>query len=400
MAPEETGTIFEEMGFEYIGPVDGHDLPTLLEVFRNIRELDYPVFVHAITVKGKGYQVAEEDSRKWHGVVPFDLESNDMVKAAGPVTYTQAFGDAAIECAEADPQVVAITAAMPDGTGLTKFQKTFPKRYFDTGIAEQHAVTFAAGLAAGGFKPFCAIYSTFLQRGFDQVLHDVCIQNLPVRFFMDRAGLVGDDGPTHHGAFDISFLSFLPNMVLLAPRDTTELREMTHWVATYEKHPTAVRYPRGSSDARLPEVRTPISFGKAEVLKRAADGLSESICLCAVGSMVSIAWEAALELEQRGVGCSVINARFVKPIDAETICELAESAGRLITIEENVETGGFGPMVRSAMHAAGLGHIPHTVLSLPDKFVEHGSIDLIRRDCGLCAENVVRQALSLVAAPR
>ncbi len=396
MAPEETGTIFEEMGFEYIGPVNGHDLPTLLEVFRNIRELDYPVFVHAITVKGKGYQVAEEDSRKWHGVVPFDLESNDMVKAAGPITFTQAFGDAAIEAAEADPTVVAITAAMPDGTGLTKFQHVFPKRYFDTGIAEQHAVTFAAGMAASGYKPFCAIYSTFLQRGFDQVLHDVCIQNLPVRFFMDRAGLVGDDGPTHHGAFDISYLTMMPNMVLLAPRDTTELREMTHWMAEYNDHPTAVRYPRGAGDDRLPEARTPITAGIAEVLSRASNIAAESITLCAVGSMVSLAWEAAQTLEKRGIACTVINARFVKPLDAKTVCQAAADTGRLITIEENAASGGFGQAVRSALHDAGLGHIAHSILAIPDQFIEQGSVAVIRKECGLSVENIVSEALKLV----
>ena len=397
LAPHETGTIFEEMGFEYIGPVDGHDLPTLLEVFRNIRELDFPVFVHAMTVKGKGYHVAEEDSRKWHGVVPFDLESNEMVKAAGPVTYTQAFGDAAIECASADPKVVCITAAMPDGTGLTAFQKMYPQRYFDTGIAEQHAVTFAAGMAANGLKPFCTIYSTFLQRGFDQVLHDVCIQNLPVRFFMDRAGLVGDDGPTHHGAFDISFLSFIPNMVFLAPRDTTELREMTRWMASYDRHPTAMRYPRGSSDDRLPESRSPIALGKAEVLRTASPKAKESITICAIGSMVGEAWEAARLLEEQGIEATVINARFVKPIDAETIGEAVRQTGKLITIEENAAPGGFGEAVHRALNELGLSHLPHTVIALPDHFVEHGTQSLIRRDCGLTADNIVEKAKALVA---
>ncbi|MFN8220055.1 MAG: 1-deoxy-D-xylulose-5-phosphate synthase [Fimbriimonadales bacterium] len=304
-APEDTGTVFEEMGWEYIGPVDGHDVLTLLEIFRNVRDLHGPVFVHALTVKGKGYEVAEDDARKWHGVVPFDLDSCEMAKTSGPVTYTQAFGDAALECAEQDEKVVAITAAMPDGTGLTKFSKVFPDRYYDVGIAEQHAVTFAAGLAAGGLKPFCTIYSTFLQRGFDQVLHDVCIQNLPVRFFMDRAGLVGDDGPTHHGAFDISFLTFIPNMVLLAPRDTTELREMTRFARDFDNGPLAVRYPRGSSDDRLPEQRTPIAFGKAEVL-----GEGDDLTIVAVGSMVSVAWEARAELQAQGISATVINARL------------------------------------------------------------------------------------------
>jgi 1-deoxy-D-xylulose-5-phosphate synthase len=392
-APSETGTIFEEIGFEYIGPIDGHDVLTLLEVFRNVRELKGPTFVHALTVKGKGYEVAEEDSRKWHGVVPFDLEANEMVKATGPVTYTQAFGDAAIECAEKDPAVVAITAAMPDGTGLTKFAHEYPERYYDVGIAEQHAVTFAAGLAAGGMKPFCAIYSTFLQRGFDQVLHDVAIQNLPVRFFMDRAGLVGDDGPTHHGAFDISFLSFIPNLVLLAPRDTTELRQMTHWMSDYSDHPSAVRYPRGSSDDRLPEQRSPIQFGRAEVL---ADPAGASVTIAAIGSMVSVAYEAAELLNQTGVKAAVINGRFIKPLDGDTICESARRSGCLITIEENVRRGGFGEAVRDEMHERGLGHVPHKLLALPDAFVEHGTQAVIRADCGLDAASVVEAAKVLL----
>ncbi|HVT11686.1 MAG TPA: 1-deoxy-D-xylulose-5-phosphate synthase [Fimbriimonadaceae bacterium] len=396
-APTETGTIFEEMGFEYIGPIDGHDLPTLLEVFRNVRELKGPVFVHALTVKGKGYDVAEEDSRKWHGVIPFDLEACEMVKAAGPITYTQAFGDAAVECAEQDERVVAITAAMPDGTGLAKFSQVFPDRYYDVGIAEQHAVTFAAGLAAGGMKPFCAIYSTFLQRGFDQVLHDVAIQNLPVRFFMDRAGLVGDDGPTHHGAFDISYLSLIPNLVLLAPRDTTELREMTHWMRGYDEHPTAVRYPRGSSDDRLPESRGAIQFGKAEIL---VDPEKATVTLAAVGSMVSVAYEAAQTLADEGILAAVINARFLKPIDADTVCDLAERTGALVTIEENVRTGGYGEAVRDALHERALGHIRHKVLALPDRFVEHGSQPQIRSDCSLDAKSVVEAAKAVTRIRR
>ena len=391
-APEQTGTIFEEMGWEYIGPVDGHHLPSLLEILRNVRELHGPIFVHAITVKGKGYEVAEEDARKWHGVIPFDLEASEMTKAAGPVTYTQAFGDAAIECAEADPLVVAITAAMPDGTGLTAFSKKFPDRYFDVGIAEQHAVTFSAGLAAGGLKPFCAIYSTFLQRGYDQVLHDVCIQNLPVRFFMDRAGLVGDDGPTHHGAFDVSFLTCIPNMVLMAPRDTTELRLMAAFMMDYNSGPIAVRYPRGASDDRLPEQRSPIAFGRAEVLREGTD-----ICLCAVGTMVSAAWEAASLLSAQGIEASVINARFIKPLDAETIASYAASCGKLITIEESVRTGGFGQQTRDALIERGV-NVPHVLMALPDHFVEHGAQPLIRKDCGLDAAGIVEQTLVLLGA--
>ncbi len=393
-APEDTGTIFEEMGYEYIGPIDGHDLLTMLEVFRNVRELKGPTFVHALTVKGKGYEVAEEDSRKWHGVIPFDLESCEMNKVAGPVTYTQAFGSAAIECAEIDPKVVAITAAMPDGTGLTEFAKKFPDRYYDVGIAEQHAVTFAAGMAAGGMKPFCAIYSTFLQRGFDQVLHDVALQKLPVRFFLDRAGLVGDDGPTHHGAFDISMLSFIPNTVLLAPRDTTELREMINWMKDFDRLPSVVRYPRGASDDRLPEARTSIQLGKGEVI---FDSSTPQVAFVAVGSMVSVAHEVARSLDQQNIGSTVVNARFIKPLDAELICREAQRSGRVVTLEENSRRGGFGESVRDMLHERGLGHLPHKIISLPDHFVEHGTQKLIRADCGLDAASVEQQVLSLIS---
>ncbi len=395
LAPRDTGTIFEEMGWEYIGPVDGHDLPTLLEVFRNVRELSGPVFVHAITVKGKGYDVAEEDARKWHGVIPFDLQACEMAKSSGPVTYTQAFGDAALEAAQADPTVVAITAAMPDGTGLTKFASALPDRYYDTGIAEGHAVTFAAGMAAGGLRPLCAIYSTFLQRGFDQVLHDVCLQNLPVRFFLDRAGLVGDDGPTHHGAFDVSYLTLIPNIVLLAPRDTTELREMTHWMGGYDDGPSAVRYPRGTSDDRLPEARTPITIGKAEVLCEGDD-----VTLCAVGSMVSVAWEAASMLREKGVNATVLNARFLKPLDAGGIAAHAARTRGLITIEESVRTGGFGQQVRDSLHEGGLGGLPHTILALPDAFVEHGTQTILRAEAGLSADAIREATLLLLGARR
>lgn len=408
-APEETGTIFEELGWEYIGPIDGHDLPTLLEIFRNVRELKGPTFVHAITVKGKGYEVAEEDARKWHGVVPFDVEACEMVKAAGPPTYTQVFGDAAIECAERDPKVVTITAAMPDGTGLNGFASKFPDRFYDVGIAEQHAVTFAAGLAAGGLKPFCAIYSTFLQRAFDQVLHDVCIQNLPVRFFMDRAGLVGDDGPTHHGAFDISYLSLIPNLILMAPRDTTELREMAHFAAGYDRGPLAVRYPRGSGDEGLPEARTPIAYGKAEVLGQPGEDAKSDgtrnpktenrnrVTILAVGSMVGPAWKAAGLLQKKGIGAIVVNARFLKPLDLETIRSCAEKTGTMLVVEENVRRGGFGEAVRDALADSGC-KAPVRILALPDRFVEHGSQPLIRRDCGLDADGIAAAAEALVSA--
>lgn len=393
LAPEETGTIFEEIGWEYIGPVDGHDLPTLLEVFRNVRELSGPVFVHALTVKGKGYEVAEEDSRKWHGVVPFDLEGGAMAKAPGPVTYTQAFGDAAIACAELDPKVVAITAAMPDGTGLNAFSKKFPDRYFDTGIAESHAVTFAAGLAAGGLKPFCAVYSSFLQRGFDQVLHDVCLQNLPVRIFLDRAGLVGDDGPTHHGAFDLSYLTPIPNLVVLAPRDTTELREMMHWMLGFDQGPSAIRYPRGASDERLPEARSPIALGKAEVIRSGDD-----LTIFALGSMVSAAFEAAATLSVRGIETTVVNLRFAKPLDQTLISDAAAKTGRYLVIEENVRAGGVGQAIRDVLHEFGQGALPHAILGLPDHFVEHGTQPILRQLVGLDAPSLILEAEKLMGS--
>lgn len=401
LAPEETGTIFEEMGFEYIGPVDGHDLSTLLDVFRKVRELDYPVFVHALTVKGKGYEVAEDDSRKWHGVAPFDVATSQLPSKGGAIAYTQVFGDAMCEVAKEDPNVVAITAAMPDGTGLTGFSKEFPDRYYDVGIAEQHAVTFAAGLAAGGIKPFCAIYSTFLQRGFDQVLHDVCIQNLPVRFVMDRAGLVGDDGPTHHGVFDVAFLSCIPNIALIAPRDATELREMMRFMTGYGKGPIAMRYPRGNAEDVLPESRTPIQDGKAEVLG-IPDGLEgePNVVIVAVGSMVAESWRAAKLLAQEGVKALVVNARFIKPIDMATLGDLVKKTPKLVTVEESVRTGGFGQQVRDALALEGLADVRHTIVSLPDSFVEHGAQPIIRSESGLSPESIADACRTVVQSKR
>ncbi len=396
-APEQTGTIFEEMGFEYIGPVDGHDLLGMLEIFRNLREVRGPLFVHAITVKGKGWELSEEDSRKWHGVTPFDSETGDVPKkSSGPVQYTKAFGEAIVEIAKTDPHVVAITAAMPDGTGLNKFAETFPDRYYDVGIAEQHGVTFAAGLAAGGLKPFCTIYSTFLQRGFDQVLHDVAIQNLPVRFVMDRAGLVGADGPTHHGAFDISFLRCIPNMVLIAPRDATEMLEMLGFMKNYNKGPIAMRFPRGATPETLPEQRTPVEYGKAEVLGTPT-GLPARVTIAALGSMVDVAWNAATVLAEEGIGINVINARWAKPIDFETI--FSEGIGALVTMEEGSRSGGYGQAVRDEIHERGLS-IKHTLMALPDKFIDHGDQSRLLDENGLGVADVKAAVLNLVRAGR
>jgi 1-deoxy-D-xylulose-5-phosphate synthase len=390
-APEDTGAIFEELGFEYIGPIDGHDLDVLLDVLVNVRSLKGPVFVHAITVKGKGYEVAEGDARKWHGVTPFDPDTCEMSSSSGPISYTNQFGETLLSLAKDDPKIMAITAAMPDGTGLTKFGKELPGQYFDVGIAEQHAVTFAAGLAAGGLKPACAIYSTFLQRGWDQVLHDVAIQNLPVRFFMDRAGLVGADGTTHHGAFDIGYLMMIPNFVLLAPRDTTELGEMIRFAMDYDKGPIAVRYPRGSADDTLPESRTPIAFGKAEPLRHGSD-----VALIGYGSTTALMNRAADVLAQEGIDAAVLNLRFAKPLDEEEILGLARRTRRLVVAEENVAPGGIGEAILKLLHENGLGDIPVRMHALPDRFIEHGSQSDLLREAGLTVAAFAEAAESLV----
>lgn len=392
-APEDTGAIYEELGFQYYGPVDGHDLDVLLDLFENSRSLKGPVFLHAITVKGKGYDVAEQDSRKWHGVVPFDPDKRELPSSGGPVSFTQVFGETLYEIAKKDKSVIAITAAMPDGTGLSGFASKLPDQFVDVGICEQHAVTFAAGLAAGGAKPACAIYSTFLQRGFDQVLHDVAIQNLPVRFFLDRAGLVGADGATHHGSFDISYLSLIPNMTILAPRDTTELSEMMRFAMKYAKGPIAVRYPRGCADEELPESRTRIRFARAETLREGTD-----VGLIGIGSTVSHCFRAAKMLQAYGIEAEVLNARFAKPLDTAAILALADKVGRLVVTEENVAAGGFGESVVRTLRESGASHVKTVCLSLPDSFVEHGSQSELLRDVGITPENIADLARALVRA--
>lgn len=396
-APEETGTIFEEMGFEYIGPVDGHDLEGLFDIFTNLRDVPGPLFVHALTVKGKGYNVAEEDATKWHGVIPFDISKCEMeAKSGGSPAFTSIFGDAMVEVAKNDGSVVAITAGMPDGTGLGKYAAEFPDRFYDVGIAEEHAVTLAAGQAAGGLKPFVAIYSTFLQRAFDQIAHDVALQHLPVRFVLDRAGLVGADGPTHHGTLDISYLGMIPDMVLCAPRDGTELREMMGFMAGYNRGPIALRYPRGSSPEGLPEERSAVHLGKAEILGCPSGSSNPSFTIAAYGSMVSPAWEAAKILADQGVDVCVINARWAKPIDADTIGHWAQKTGHLITVEENVASGGFGEMTRRALEARDI-FVRFKALTLPDRPVEHGDQKQLLSDVGLTPEGIAAQALAALA---
>ncbi len=388
VAPEDTGAIFEEMGFKYIGPIDGHNLDILLDIFADAKELTGPVLIHALTIKGKGYNFAEDDARKWHGVTPFTIVDGKIEPGSSGESFTSVFGQEMVRHARADEKIVAITAAMPDGTGLTPFSKEFPDRFYDVGIAEQHAVCWAAGLAAGGLKPVCAIYSTFLQRAFDQLAHDVCIQNLPVRLMLDRGGLVGADGATHHGALDLSYLSLLPNMVVMAPRDIPEFRTMIEYALGYEEHPIAIRYPRGGSPAcGLPAEHEPIRHGKGELLREGKD-----VALIAIGTMVGTAWEAAQSLERSGLSAAVFNARFAKPIDAEAILELAHMTRFLIVLEENVGRGGVGEAVKSLLFDHDLSGVRVRHLCLPDAFVEHGSQDQLLADCGLTAQDAVRVA--------
>src|SRR6185295_14651496 len=333
--------LFEEFGFKYYGPIDGHDLPTVIDVLKQLKEVKGPVLLHTLTRKGKGYRFAEEDARKFHGVSSFDKLTGTSAKKPSAPAYTEVFGQTLSELAAQDPAIVAITAAMPDGTGLAKFATSFPARFHDVGIAEQHGTCFAAGLAAAGAKPFATIYSTFLQRAYDQIVHDVAVQNLPVRFALDRAGLVGEDGATHHGVFDIAYLRCLPGFVLMAPKDENEFRHMLATMAAHSQGPIAVRYPRGSGLGVTmdPEPR-PIPIGEAELLESGSD-----LVMVAYGTMVAPARAAAKLLAGVGVWAAVINARFAKPLDERLILEWAKRTGRVVTLEEAALPGGFGDAV-------------------------------------------------------
>ena len=345
--------------------------------------------VHVLTVKGKGIPYAEANSRTYHGLGKFSPDDGRTEPKSAGVTYTDAFVETLNDLAETDDKIIGITAAMPDGTGLNKFAKLHPERFFDVGIAEQHAVVFAAGLAAEGFKPVCAIYSTFLQRAYDPIIHDVALQHLPVRFFLDRAGLVGDDGGTHHGVFDLAYLRCVPNLVLMAPKDTDEMRSMTRFALDYEVGPIAVRYPRGGQDA-LGERTEPIQLGQAETLRDGSD-----VALIALGAGVKIALDAAEILADKGVSATVINARFCKPLDAETILAAARRCGSVVTLEDGVAHGGFGSAVLELLAAHGVT-VPATLLGLPDHFIEHGTVPLLRELAGLTAEETARKALAQV----
>ena len=378
------GMLFENMGITYLGPVDGHNIPALCKVLKEAKKLDHAVLIHVITKKGKGYKPAEKNPSIFHGVGPFDIATGKENGKKKEPSYTEVFSRKLCQLGENHPKLVAVTAAMPDGTGLAAFGKKFPDRFFDVGIAEAHAVTSAAGMAAAGLRPVVAIYSSFLQRGYDQVLHDVCIQNLPVLFAVDRAGLVGSDGETHQGIFDYSYLTSIPNMTVMAPKNLWELRAMMEFAMDYNA-PLAIRYPRGTAYRGLREYRQPIIYGKGELLCEESD-----IALLAVGSMVSTAEHIREKLKEEGYSCSLANGRFVKPFDKELTERLAKNHRLLVTLEENVLQGGYGLAVTAYIHS----HYPEVKvvnIALPDAYVEHGNVSLLRKGLGIDSDSIIRR---------
>jgi len=386
------GMLFEGFGFDYFGPLDGHNLDELSETLKNAAQIDGPVFLHVLTQKGKGYQPAEDNAPKFHGVGPFD-EQTGILKGgkAGAPSFTNVFSDTLVALAEKDPRIIAITAAMTEGTGLKKFSERFPKRFFDVGIAEQHAVTFASGLSCQGMRPVVTIYSTFMQRAYDQVIHDVCLQKLPVTFAMDRGGLVGADGPTHHGVFDMSFLRHVPNLTFAVPRDEIELQRVMKTASEHEG-PFAYRYPRGNGlGLELPEVIEPVEVGRGELLRQGSEGL-----IIALGTMVQEALAAAELLQQQGLSIAVMDARFVKPIDEDMILSQAGTLSFIITAEENSLQGGFGSAVLELLNDHGLD-IPVARVGIPDHFVGQGTQNELREELGLTARGLCDTVNRLMA---
>ena len=378
------GMLFEDMGITYLGPVDGHNVQEMIRVFKEAKRVQHAVLVHVITKKGKGYKPAEENPARFHGVEPFDIKTGNPLKKKEFPSYTDVFSEKICELAGKNKRIVALTAAMPDGTGLTKFAKEFPKRFFDVGIAEEHAVTFGAGLAAAGMKPYIAVYSSFLQRSYDQILHDVCIQDLPVVFAIDRAGLVGGDGETHQGIFDLSYLNSIPNMSIFAPKNKYELADILKYSVHYDG-PLAIRYPRGEAYDGLKEFRQPIVYGKSEIIYKEKD-----IALLAAGSMVKVAEEVRKQLKEKGYRVSLVNARFVKPLDEACIEELCQTHRLIVTMEENVLNGGFGEIVTRFIN--GLDYQGKILnIGVPNFYLEHGAVELLRKECGLDAESIVKK---------
>ncbi len=380
------GMLFENMGITYLGPVDGHNITDLVRVLKEASKVKGAVLVHAITNKGQGYEPAERHPSRFHGTEPFVIESGLPAKKRTKANYTDIFSTVMRKMGDRDKKVVAITAAMADGTGLKRFRNMFPKRFFDVGIAEEHAVTFAAGLAAAGLKPVFAVYSSFLQRAYDQILHDVCIQDLPVVFAVDRAGLVGSDGETHQGIFDLSYLSSIPNMCIMAPKNKWELSDMMKFAINFE-HPIAVRYPRGEAYDGLQEFRAPIEYGRSELLYDEAE-----IALVAVGSMVKTAIEVRERLKEAGYHCTLVNARFVKPLDEELLYTLAQEHKLVVTLEENVLSGGFGEHVVQYLNQCGCDCRVMNV-AISDEYVEHGNVDILRKELGIDVDAVTKRTL-------
>ena len=381
------GMFFEDMGITYLGPVDGHDLKTLIKTLNEAKRVNHAVLVHVVTKKGKGYLPAETNPSKFHGTGPFDVTTGETIGGSGKDSYTDIFSKVLADIGKKDEKVVAITAAMADGTGLSRFAKLFPERFFDVGIAEEHAMTFAAGLAAGGMKPVFAVYSSFLQRAFDQTIHDVCLQNLPVVIAVDRAGLVGSDGETHQGVFDLSFLSLIPNLSILSPKNRWEMADMVRFAVGFQ-YPIALRYPRGEAYEGLKEFRAPIEYGKSELLYEESE-----IAVMFVGHMSFLAEQVREDLKAAGYQCSLINARFVKPLDTEMIRKISENHRILVTIEENVLTGGFGEQVEDFVMREDIPLKVRTI-GISDDYVEHGNVDVLRKEVGLDRESIVKKVIA------
>jgi len=388
--------LFEQLGWRYFGTVDGHDLPELLDLINHVKDLDGPIIIHTITQKGKGYAFAEEDAHKYHGVTPFEPEDGKFVKkksSGNAISFSQVFGNKLGELMERDEQVVVVTAAMLSGTGIVKLQPTYPERVLDVGIAEGHAVTCSAGLATTGSKPFVAIYSTFLQRALDHIIHDVAIQKLPVRFMLDRAGFVGADGPTHHGLYDLTYLRMIPNMTIMVPRDGEELRGMMELAYNNESGPSAIRYPRGNTANPEENDCSQLEFGKAQILRKGKD-----IALFAIGSMVDIAEETADLLEKNGYSVAVVNARFVKPLDEDVIVRLGREVQLLVSLEENTIHGGFGSGVLETLSVSGIC-VPTLQLGVPDRFIAQGNPDEQLRSAELSMEQIYSRILERLPVP-
>lgn len=389
------GLLFEELGFQYVGPIDGHRIDHLIETFENIKDFSWPVLVHVVTKKGKGCEFAESNPSQYHGTPPFEKATGRIPKKESVLSYTEVFGRTMLKLAEDNEKIVAISAAMSDGTGLDRFAAHFPERFFDVGIAESHGVTFACGLAAEGMHPVAAIYSTFMQRAYDQVVHDLCLQNLPVTLAMDRAGLVGEDGPTHHGVFDIAYLRHVPNIVIMSPKDENELQ---HMIRTAVEHPgpSALRYPRGAGfGVPMDQEIKSLEIGKAEIIREGDD-----VAVIAIGNVVLTSLAAAERLAAEGISAAVVNARFVKPLDEELILRMARKTGRVVTVEEHVLAGGFGSAVLECLEQGLLTGVKTHRIGLPDCFVEHGPQGVLRAKYGLDADGIYVSVREFVNSTR